>query len=407
MAAAAGVAFGGDQHVLAERGELMAAERTAVRRGLAVRRAANRPPRGGRKARGHLPIVPPRGRLPLATALAVVGLGVGIALVRSQIERRSQRPEPDGRTRRKRLTRPSLFPGEPFAEGLRRVVVGQLGAAIELVEEYPGESGGEATVHEVRKAVKRVRALLRVLRGELGRKRYARENSTLRDCARRLAGARDAEVMVATLDGLLKRRPEAFAGSPGVAALRAQLLAEREAAAAGGIGDAQVRGAVAEELRAVRRRMKRWKPRTRGFKAVAPGLERLYREGRGGLRTAGKDGGGRRNEEALHSWRKRVKDLRYAAETLDRGEKSHRRVRRVAREADRLGEMLGEEHDLALLEARVRERPGRFAGEKKTRRRLLKTIARRRKRLHGEALRDGKRLYRGGPKRFAARLNRR
>jgi CHAD domain-containing protein len=361
--------------------------------------------------------VAPRGLLPLATALAVVGLGVGIALVRGQMERRSERPEPDGRTRRKRLRRPSLFPGEPFAEGLRRVIVGQLDAAIELVEEYPGERGGEETVHEVRKAVKRVRALLRVLRGELGRKRYARENGALRDCARRLAGARDAEVMVATLDGLLGRRPEEFADSPGVAALRAELLAEREAAAASGIGDPLVRAAVAEELRAVRRRMKRRPPRTRGLEAVAPGIERLYREGRGGLRTARKDGGGRRNEEALHSWRKRVKDLRYAAETLDRGKTggggngsgkggSWTRVRRIAQEADRLGEMLGEEHDLALLEARVRERRRQFAGEKRTRKRLLKTIARRRKRLRGAALRDGRRLYRRRPKRFVRRLRR-
>ena len=61
-------------------------------------------------------------------------------------------------------------------------------------------------------------------------------------------------------------------------------------------------------------------------------------------------------------WRKRVKELRYAAETLDRGGKRCKPVRRVARRADRLGEMLGEEHDLALLEARVRERSRRVRG---------------------------------------------
>ena len=110
--------------------------------------------------------------------------------------------------------------------------------------------------------------------------------------------------------------------------------------------------------------------------------------------------------EALHAWRKRVKELRYVAETLDRGGKSYKPVRRVARRADRLGEMLGEEHDLALLEARVRERSRQFAGERKVRKRLLALIASRRRKLRKRALREGERLYRRPPRRFVRRLKR-
>jgi hypothetical protein len=74
----------------------------------------------------------------------------------------------------------------------------------------------------------------------------------------------------------------------------------------------------------------------------------------------------------MHMWRKRVKDLRYAAEMLDRfdpgrgrgsaGRKRPRRwpkrrqrraeteaIRQTARRADELGELLGDEHDLVLL----------------------------------------------------------
>jgi CHAD domain-containing protein len=108
----------------------------------------------------------------------------------------------------------------------------------------------------------------------------------------------------------------------------------------------------------------------------------------------------------MHAWRKRVKDLRYTAETLDRGGKPCKPVRRVARRADRLGEMLGEEHDLALLEARVRERSRLFAGERKTRKRLLTLIASRRRKLRKHALREGERLYRRPPRRFVRRLKR-
>src|SRR5436305_290484 len=49
VAAARAVALGGHQHVLAERGKVVAAERTAIRGGLAVLRAADRPPAGSCK----------------------------------------------------------------------------------------------------------------------------------------------------------------------------------------------------------------------------------------------------------------------------------------------------------------------------------------------------------------------
>jgi CHAD domain-containing protein len=337
---------------------------------------------------------------PLASALAVVGVGVAVALAKGQLERRADRTKgaPRGRPPNRR---PALLSGEPYAEGLRRVILGQLDLAIELLETYPGGTG-EHTVHETRKALKRLRALLVLLRAELGGKRYARESSALRDCGRRLAGARDAEVMLGTLDSLVQRDPSRFTRSAAVRTLRAQLLAERNTAAAHAIHDARVRGEVIVELRAVRARAARWELRERGFRLLAPGLEDIYTRGRRRMRVARR----RHSVEALHAWRKRVKDLRYAAETLDRGGKSYKPVRRVARRADRLGEMLGEEHDLALLEAQVRERSRQFAGERKTRKRLLALIASRRRKLRKRALREGERLYRRPPRRFVRRLKR-
>jgi hypothetical protein len=68
-----------------------------------------------------------------------------------------------------------------------------------------------------------------------------------------------------------------------------------------------------------------------------------------------------------------------------------------------LGELLGEEHDLAVLAERVRASGDRFEGEERAREALLKLIARRRKRLRRRALRQGERLYRRTPKRFLAR----
>jgi CHAD domain-containing protein len=413
MTAAAGVAFGSDQHVFAERRQMTAAERAAVRCGLAIRRVAHRPPGGGRKSRGHRPILAPAApgarTASLAKSLAAigVGLGVGLALARVERERRI------AATRRGRRERPSLRPGEPPAEGLRRVIVEQLDLAIELLASDAGEADlDQRAVHELRKTLKRLRALMRLLRGELGPERFARENKALRDCGRRLAGARDAEVMLATLDGLVRRHPDELARSRGVQRLRAELLAKRARAAAEmarppGRPKTDRRHATADELRAIRARVAGWELRERSApRLLGAGLERIYRQGRRELRRARRSSIDERGDiEAMHTWRKRVKNLRYAAETLDRGGEASKRMRRVARRADRLGELLGEEHDLALFARLVRKHSALFRGEKRTRKALLKLIARRRKRLRRRALREGKRLYQRGPRRFVRRLS--
>jgi hypothetical protein len=334
-----------------------------------------------------------------------VTLTVGaIALAKGERDRRVARAQ---RARERRFT---LLDGETSADGMKRMALAQLDLAIELVqgkEDVPSEQA----VHDTRKALKRVRALVRLLREELGEQAFARENGALRDIARRLAGARDAEVMASTLERLLhngherrsarrdaaklrRRRP--------VGELRVQLAAERDRATKRGLGDAAARDATLGELYAVRRRVMAWGlPERPGFQLTEPGLRRLYRQGRRrygrALRAKPRD------TRALHQWRKRVKDLRYAAQMLG--------LRELAGRADDLQERLGEEHDLALLAARVSAPDSPLAGGGKRRSRarkgVLKLIARRRARLRKQALREGRRLYEHKPKRFAKRMRKR
>src|SRR5580704_9515394 len=81
-------------------------------------------------------------------------------------------------------------------------------------------------VHETRKAIKRMRALARLLRHELGEQEFERVSSSLRTAGQRLAGPRDAEVRVTTLRGLVERHPKALALG-GIRALRERLESER------------------------------------------------------------------------------------------------------------------------------------------------------------------------------------
>src|SRR5271157_4951354 len=181
----------------------MTTDRTAIRRRLAVRRTPYRPPWGARKA-GHRSIVAPLA----ATLAATVAVGVGVALARAGRERR------ETRARRAGERQFALLPGERLADGLPRIALGQVELAIELL----GGTGGtvdEHAVHETRKALKRLRALLRLLEAELGPSEYARESAALREVAADLAGARDSEVMLATLQGLVERHPRKLRKRPG------------------------------------------------------------------------------------------------------------------------------------------------------------------------------------------------
>src|SRR6267154_4041485 len=96
----------------------MTTYRTAIRRGLAVRRTSYRPPRRGRKAQ-HGSIVAPLAATVAATLAATALVRAGAALAKAERDRRC-------RAQRKRERQFALLPGESPAEGLRRIALGQL-----------------------------------------------------------------------------------------------------------------------------------------------------------------------------------------------------------------------------------------------------------------------------------------
>jgi CHAD domain-containing protein len=401
--------------MLGEGSQMMTTERTSIRRRLAVRRTAHGPPWGRRKA-GHSSIVAPLAATLAATLVATAAVRVGVALAKAERDRRSIR------LRRARDRQFALWPVEAPETGLRRIALGQLDHAIELLQGDRELVSTATAVHETRKSLKRLRALVRLLEGELGEEVFAREDGILHDAGLRLAGARDAEVMLITLDALIAEHPRKLGRRAGVAKLRGRLADERRRASSEAAGDAAGRGEVLGELRALRNRVEEWSfPHREGIRTVEPGLLAIYREGAHRRRRAVRGKGPK--GEAMHQWRKRVKDLRYAAEMLNRRDphagKGRQRgkqtgagsdeIRRLARRADELGELLGDEHDLAVLAAALRDGHSHAGGRalevgRGTSKELLRLIAKRRRRLRKRTLAKGERLYRRRPKRFVRRF---
>lgn len=293
---------------------------------------------------------------------------------------------PADRDRAYRLTR-----DEELATGLGRVAAGRAEAALERLR---GSRTGEtaAAIHGSRKDLKKLRTALRLLRDELGKKRYRRATARFRDAGRALSGSRDAEVKLATLAGLSEHAD----GLPGAAvdAWRKILERDREALTDTARSEALRTEAIAE-IEAGLEEIRGWKLEGGSWKTIEPALTRTYQRGRLAMTAA--VGGG---EDELHEWRKRTKDLWYGLRLLERAWPGP--LEATAEEAHKLSELLGNHHDLAVLREDLGERNlGLLETET-----LAAAIERRQEELAEGAQLLGRRLYAERPKRFARRQRR-
>ena len=280
---------------------------------------------------------------------------------------------------------------EPVPDTLRDVAVERLERAVRRLREDHGDDPVEA-VHGARKDLKKTRALLRLARPDMPPDVYRRENRALRDIGRAMAGGRDADVMVETSDALADR----FAGSHPKRQFDA--LHRRLAAHARGRQDSADADALADSLQDAADRAASWPLGDCDLATLQAGEKRTYRDGRRALAAVCEDP----SAERLHEWRKRVKDLWYHHRLLQdawRGPlKAH------ADECDRLGKLLGDDHDLATLAATLTAAEGVDAPPSVDVGALTRLVERRREELQAEALALGERLYAEKPKAHARRI---
>lgn len=283
-----------------------------------------------------------------------------------------------------------LAADEQAAAGLRRAAHGRVDAALERLR-MDAKSDAATAVHDARKDLKKLRSLLRLVRDDLGERRYRAENERYRDAARQLSPAREAEVNLATLAALRAHYSEE---APRAQVLRRALEQEREQlATTGGALDERIERAAAA-IATGAAEIDDWPLDGDDFDLVAAGIEHAYRRGRRDLRRVRDDP----TAENVHDWRKRVKDLRYQLRLLQDAWPSV--LRASAAEAHELADLLGDHHDLSVLVAAVRatDDPGAAT---------LSTLAERRQaELLDAALALGDRLYAEKPSQFTRRIER-
>ncbi|MCA9936266.1 MAG: CHAD domain-containing protein [Ardenticatenaceae bacterium] len=260
----------------------------------------------------------------------------------------------------------------------------------------PGEEMGTA-VHAARKNFKRLRALLRLVRDEVGEESFQRENVCFRDAARRLAVLRDSAVIIETLDSVCALHaadlPEgAFAG------IRAALVDWQQAVSRRFLQDADTLREVTAVLQQARPRFAALPIQQDGFAAFADGLRRVYKQGHRNMTAAY----AAKRPELFHEWRKQVKYLWHHVELLSLLWPLP--MAEMARELHELSDYLGMAHDLVVLRHMLTTPGSAYAAEADLPR-LLPLLAERQTALEMAAYPLGQRLYAERPSAFVQRLS--
>ena len=268
---------------------------------------------------------------------------------------------------------------------IRRVAREEVDRAVRALDET--REGRFKGVHDARKRFKAIRALLRLVAPRLG-PAFRRENRWYRDAARRLAGVREAQASLETLDRLESAED---------ATLRRELEALYEARRGLRFQDTDALAMLVEDLVEVGERIAEWPLAGEGFEVIEPGLHATYRRGWKGFMRALRG----TSAAELHEWRKDVKYHRHHLELLVRLWPDV--LAGAAATARRLGDMLGDHHDLHELRALLSRSP-ELAGSTRARESVLAAAERQSRELETRAIAVGGLVYAEKPGRFIARM---
>ena len=231
-------------------------------------------------------------------------------------------------------------------------------------------------VHQARKRIKELRALLRLTRKRTGETFYRQQNLALRSMARSLAPMRDAAVLLATWHALRESLPEKISKREFATVAKKLSLARPKQPAA----TARSRRQLKQKLESAVAVLEKLPVRDITKHDIRSGLKRARRRYRAEQRKARRSS----TDENLHAWRKRVKDLTHQLELV--GDSISKRTGRHNQQLKKLGRLLGEDHDLALFETVI----GKIQPD--TGKKLREPIKKHRKELRKAAFKLGRKL---------------
>jgi CHAD domain-containing protein len=225
---------------------------------------------------------------------------------------------------------------EPIAKGVKRIALEQIEIAS---EKLANPADMDTAIHDARRCLKRLRALMQLLRPLLEEAVYRREAERLAGIGRLFSGARDLHVMRQTVANLERQFGPLAGGAP----QRLKTLLANPTPASANTDHADGR-------RQALARLKQCKTFFAGggvagvtFDHVAQGLEHSYSKARRAFRKAYREG----EDDVFHAWRKAVQQ-HWRHMLLVSGAWPEALSAR-AHAAKDLSQVLGEDHDLSVL----------------------------------------------------------
>jgi len=273
---------------------------------------------------------------------------------------------------------------ERVRKAVRRLIRGQLDQAVKVSRD--ARRPLEERVHDVRTRIKRSRAVIALVQERAG-KPAQRGDRRLRKTGRKLAASRDLAVQ-ARIFHALRTRPGVVLAAGVVERLSAAERRLRRAIDPDALERQLL--ASARALKQLRRRIPAW-PVGHDRRTVADGVTHSYRRARrqlGRVRT-------RSSPARLHEWRKRVKALYYELELLGRAVPEL--AASLAPKIERLGDLLGQAHDLDGARATIERRP-RWFGPPEMRDVVRSLVEERRMTIEREALALAEHVFAARPR---------
>ena len=278
---------------------------------------------------------------------------------------------------------------ERIARGIRRVA----GDELEGIRLALRRVKRQECIRDVRKRTKKLRALLRLVRSDLGSTVFEREIATFRDISRQLASLRDADVLVDTVSALKPETP----GTKRFELVLTRLRRHRHRLRQQFFSDpAQVKS-VGDTAAEAASRLGEWARRSIDAGTLTRGIRRSYR--RAGEAFAGANHSN--NDTRWHEWRKRTKDLIYHLQLVEPVWPPV--IGAALPKYKELSRSLGAAHDLAIVRQRLADLvpEADVASERK---RIVAILERRRRKLLASARKSGQALLDEKPRAFAERF---
>ena len=278
-----------------------------------------------------------------------------------------------------------LRPDAALDDDVRRIAYKQIDQAI---GELSSARDPHRSVHEARKCLKRVRALMRLVQPMLGVKAFKNHDRRLRSVARWLSAPRDCQAMIETVNRLENGDGRVWNAAT-AQAFKAQLHRDR--------GRAEIElmqsglSRALDDLADIRQRYRDLELK-KSERYLAVGLQRSYRQARREFKRSYES----LHDEDFHGWRKSAQHHWRHMQLLFLAWPGAMQARIVT--ASALSKLLGYDHDLTVLMQKLQADAATEGGD------FFDYCRRRQAELRAEAQPHGIRLFVERPDDFAGRM---